>query len=114
IREGAQALAQVMRGVGLEAQIIETAFNPVVLGRLGQDASLPTVMLYGHYDVQPPEPLEAWTTPPFEPAIRNRRIYARGASDNKGQHFAQLMAIESLLAVRGKLPCNIIVMVDGE
>lgn len=114
IREGAQALAQVIRGVGLEAQIIETAFNPVVLGRLGQDASLPTVMLYGHYDVQPPEPLEDWTTPPFEPAIRNRRIYARGAGDNKGQHFAQLMAVESLLAMRKKLPCNIIVMVDGE
>lgn len=114
IRDGAVALSSVMTAVGLDAQIIETEFNPVVLGRLGNKKSAPTVLLYGHYDVQPPEPLDAWITPPFEPSIRNNRIYARGAGDNKGQHFAQLMAIESLLAVRKELPCNVIFMIDGE
>jgi acetylornithine deacetylase/succinyl-diaminopimelate desuccinylase-like protein len=71
-------------------------------------------MLYGHYDVQPPDPLELWVSPPFEPTVRDGRLYARGVGDNKGQHFAQLLALESLLAVRGKLPLNVIVLLEGE
>jgi len=71
-------------------------------------------MFYGHYDVQPPEPLDLWDSPPFEPTIRNGRIYARGVGDNKGQHFAQLLAIESWLKVHGELPCNLIVLLEGE
>jgi acetylornithine deacetylase/succinyl-diaminopimelate desuccinylase-like protein len=74
----------------------------------------PTILLYGHYDVQPPDPLELWESPPFEPTVRNGRIYARGIGDNKGQHFAQLLAIESHLAVHGELPCNIIFLLEGE
>ena len=74
----------------------------------------PTVLLYGHYDVQPPEPLDDWITPPFEPTIRDGRLYARGVGDNKGQHFAQILALESLLAVHGRLPCNVIVLLEGE
>ena len=74
----------------------------------------PTVLLYGHYDVQPPDPLEEWLSPPFEPTIRDGRIYARGVGDNKGQHFAQMLALEALLACRGALPCNVKVLLEGE
>lgn len=86
----------------------------MVLGERTVSPELPTVLLYGHYDVQPPDPLEAWISPPFEPEIRDGRIYARGAGDNKGQHFAQILALESLLACRGTLPCNVKVLLEGE
>ena len=84
------------------------------MGRRDDAPGAPTVLLYGHYDVQPPDPLEAWISPPFEPTLRNGRLYARGVGDNKGQHFAQLLAIEVLLEVYGKLPCNVIVLLEGE
>jgi acetylornithine deacetylase/succinyl-diaminopimelate desuccinylase-like protein len=71
-------------------------------------------LLYGHYDVQPPDPLDAWISPPFEPTIRDGRVYARGVGDNKGQHFAQILAIESHLAVQGELPCNVLFLLEGE
>jgi acetylornithine deacetylase/succinyl-diaminopimelate desuccinylase-like protein len=86
----------------------------MVLGRWEKKPSAPTVLLYGHYDVQPPEPLDEWISPPFQPTIRGGRIYARGVGDNKGQHFAQLMAIESHFAVHGELPCNLIFLLEGE
>jgi acetylornithine deacetylase/succinyl-diaminopimelate desuccinylase-like protein len=74
----------------------------------------PTLLIYGHYDVQPPEPLEEWITPPFSPTIRDGYVYARGASDDKGQFFTYLKAIEAVLAVAGKLPINVKVLVEGE
>ncbi len=86
----------------------------MVLGKRVGVPGAPTVLLYGHYDVQPPEPLDAWLSPPFEPTIRDGRIYARGAGDNKGQHFAQLLALESLLACYGRFPCNVLVLLEGE
>jgi len=86
----------------------------MVLGQRFDAPGKPTVLLYGHYDVQPPDPLEEWLSPPFEPTIRDGRIYARGVGDNKGQHFAQLLAIEALLATTDKLPCNVIVLLEGE
>ena len=100
--------------LGMDAQLMPTAGWPMVLGRRKDVPDGPTVLLYGHYDVQPPDPLEAWISPPFEPAIRDGRIYGRGVGDNKGQHFAQLLAIESWLAVAGALPCNVIVLLEGE
>jgi acetylornithine deacetylase/succinyl-diaminopimelate desuccinylase-like protein len=72
------------------------------------------VLLYGHYDVQPADPLEKWISPPFEPTIRDGRLYARGVGDNKGQHFAQILALESHLKVNGELPCNVILLLEGE
>lgn len=114
IREGAEKVAELARRAGLSTEIVETSVNPVVLARSPVRAGLPTVMFYGHYDVQPPEPLETWTTPPFEPSLRDGRIFARGAGDNKGQHFAQLMAIEAMNTTHGELPCNVIFMLDGE
>lgn len=114
IAEGADYIAEVMRQMGLAVRIMPTAGWPMVFGEYITQAAAPTVLLYGHYDVQPPDPLDAWITPPFEPTIRDGRLYARGVGDNRGQHFAQLMALESLLACRGTLPCNVKVLLEGE
>jgi acetylornithine deacetylase/succinyl-diaminopimelate desuccinylase-like protein len=100
--------------LGFEAQLMPTPGWPLVLGRRFDQPNTPTVLLYGHYDVQSPDPLDEWISPPFEPTIRNGRLYARGVGDNKGQHFAQILALESLLAVHSQLPCNVIVLLEGE
>ncbi len=114
MRHGAEALAQHAERVGLRAELLECGGPPALLATSPPVAGAPTILLYGHYDVQPPEPLEAWTTPPFEPEVRNGRIYARGAGDNKGQHFAHLKAIEVVRRVAGSLPVNVKLLVDGE
>lgn len=114
IAEVAAMLVGMLDALGMEAEAIATQGHPMVLGRRGTDPAKPTVLFYGHYDVQPPEPLEAWHSPPFEPTIRDGRIYARGVGDNKGQHFAQLLAIESWLEVHDDLPCNILFLLEGE
>ena len=112
--EVADYLADWLTRLGMETRLMPTPGWPLVLGKRIHTERKSTVLLYGHYDVQPPDPLEAWITPPFEPTIRDGRIYARGAGDNKGQHFAQILAIESLLACFGELPCNVIVLLEGE
>ncbi|MEP3279841.1 MAG: M20/M25/M40 family metallo-hydrolase [Stappiaceae bacterium] len=114
IREVANLLVAQLTDLGMEARLIESSGHPFVFGRRDVDPAKPTVLLYGHYDVQPPDPLEAWISPPFEPTIRNGRIYARGVGDNKGQHFAQLLALETHLAVTGDLPCNVMFLLEGE
>ena len=114
IGEVAEYIAGVMSQMGLAVQIMPTNGWPMVFGEYTVRPDAPTVLLYGHYDVQPPDPLEEWLSPPFEPTIRNGRLYARGVGDNKGQHFAQLMALESLLVCRGTLPCNVKVLLEGE
>jgi len=114
IREGAQVLCEAMTRASLKAEIIETPFHPVVVGKSAMVTGRRTILWYGHYDVQPAEPLDQWVTPPFEPRERDGRIYARGAGDNKGQHFAFLMALETLAAMGESALCNIIMVVDGE
>lgn len=114
IREVSEILVGMLSGFGMQAEAIATDGHPMVLARWDGAPGKPTVLLYGHYDVQPPEPLEKWLSPPFEPTIRDGRLYARGVGDNKGQHFAQLLAIESHLAVHGRLPCNVVVLLEGE
>jgi acetylornithine deacetylase/succinyl-diaminopimelate desuccinylase-like protein len=114
IAETADHVAGIMRAAGLSTRLIPTAGWPAVFGERLNVEGAPTVLLYGHYDVQPPEPLEAWVSPPFEPEIRDGRIYARGVADNKGQHLAQIFALETLLAVRNELPCNVKVLLEGE
>jgi acetylornithine deacetylase/succinyl-diaminopimelate desuccinylase-like protein len=114
IAEVGAMLLDMLTGLGLEARSIPTKRHPMILGRWDKKPCAPTVLLYGHYDVQPPEPLELWLSPPFEPTIRDGRIWARGIGDNKGQHFAQLLAIEAHLAVTGTLPCNVVVLLEGE
>ncbi|WP_292255875.1 M20/M25/M40 family metallo-hydrolase [Mesorhizobium sp.] len=114
IREVSGILVNMLRRLDLDARAIPTAGYPMVVGRWGQAPRAPTILFYGHYDVQPPDPLEAWMSPPFEPAVRDGRVYARGAGDNKGQHFAQILAIESYLKVHGRLPCNVLLLLEGE
>jgi acetylornithine deacetylase/succinyl-diaminopimelate desuccinylase-like protein len=114
IAEVAEILVDMLKNMGFDTRAVPTKGHPMILGHRRKTPGAPTVLLYGHYDVQPPDPLEAWTSPPFEPTIRNGRLYARGAGDNKGQHFAQLLAIESHLAVHGELPCNVIFLLEGE
>lgn len=114
-RRAAEWLQEKMADAGLDASLHETAGHPVVLGEwrtAGDDA--PTLLIYGHYDVQPPEPLELWTSPAFEPEIRDGRIYARGSVDDKGQLYLHIKAIEAHLAANGSLPVNVVVLAEGE
>jgi len=95
-------------------ELFKTDGNPIVYGELITDESKPTVLVYGHYDVQPPDPMELWETPPFEPTIRNGDIYARGASDDKGQSFTHVKALESYLETETDFPVNIKFIFEGE
>ena len=95
------------------AEVYPTHGNPIVYGEKVIDKSLPTILIYGHYDVQPPEPLEQWVSKPFEPEIRDGKIFARGADDDKGQLFMHLKAFEMMTAT-GTLPCNVKFMIEGE
>ncbi len=114
-RGAAEWLAQRLRDAGLEAELRETPGHPVVLGHWrGAGPDSPTVLIYGHYDVQPPEPLEEWTSPPFEPTERDGRVYARGSADDKGQLYMHVKALEAHLATQGSLPVNVIVLAEGE
>jgi acetylornithine deacetylase/succinyl-diaminopimelate desuccinylase-like protein len=112
--EAAGHARDLVAAAGLEAEVAETAGWPLVLGRRAAGAGTPTVLVYGHYDVQPPDPVDAWSSPPFEPQVRGGRLYGRGGADNKGQHLAHLLAVESLLATRGELPCTVKLLLDGE
>ncbi len=96
-----------------KAEVISTEGHPVVYAEKSIDSSLPTVLVYGHYDVQPAEPLELWASEPFEPEVRGGKIYGRGADDDKGQMFMQLKAFE-LMNNTGTLPCNVKFMIEGE
>ena len=115
VRRAAEWLAQSMRAASLSAEIHPTAGHPVVLGEWrGAAPGAPTVLIYGHYDVQPAEPLNLWTSPAFEPTVRDGRIYARGATDDKGQLFLHVKALEAHLAARGSLPINVVIVAEGE
>ena len=104
-----------MQGAGLDASIHDTKGHPIVLGEWkGAGENAPTVLIYGHYDVQPAEPLDLWTTPPFEPTIRDGRVYARGSVDDKGQLHLHIKAIEAYTRTAGSLPVNVIVVAEGE
>jgi acetylornithine deacetylase/succinyl-diaminopimelate desuccinylase-like protein len=113
----AEWLVRHCQSIGLESQLCETPGNPVVLAktpRTQPGGSRPHYLVYGHYDVQPPEPFELWKTPPFEPRIEGRAIYARGATDNKGQNLAHLKAVEAYLKTGTELPCDLTFVLEGE
>jgi acetylornithine deacetylase/succinyl-diaminopimelate desuccinylase-like protein len=115
VRECAEWLVDHLDSMGVdEARLEETDGHPIVYGEHIEDPSAPTLLVYGHYDVQPPDPLDEWETPPFEPDVRDDKIFARGATDNKGQHFAHLKAIETHLETNGSLPVNIKLLIEGE
>ena len=111
----ARWIADHMRSIGLQnVQIIPTPGHPVIYAEWLGVPGKPTVLFYGHYDVQPPEPLELWTSPPFEATVRGDNLYARGAADDKGQVFIHLKSIEAYLRNGGTLPVNIKLLVEGE
>ena len=115
VRRAARWLRDRMEGAGLQAELHDTDGHPIVLGEWrGAGSDAPTVLVYGHYDVQPPEPLEEWASPPFEPEMRDGRIYARGATDDKGQFYLHVKALEVLLDRHGTLPVNVVVLAEGE
>jgi acetylornithine deacetylase/succinyl-diaminopimelate desuccinylase-like protein len=114
VKRCAEAVQQYMLQAGCDhAEICPTPGHPIVFGEKIKDPSLPTVLVYGHYDVQPPEPLELWQTGPFEPEVRDGKIYARGACDDKGQMFMHIKALE-VMAKTDSLPCNVKIMIEGE
>jgi acetylornithine deacetylase/succinyl-diaminopimelate desuccinylase-like protein len=114
-RRAAETLAAELRRIGIEnVHLVETKGHPLVYGDWLHARGKPTVLCYGHYDVQPADPLDEWQTPPFEPTVRNGNLYARGAVDDKGQVWAQVKALESLLAAQHALPLNVRVLVEGE
>ncbi|MEI8233644.1 MAG: dipeptidase [Verrucomicrobiota bacterium] len=107
-------LERKFRGMGLEARAYPTAGHPIVVARSQPKPDRRTLLIYGHYDVQPADPLEEWRTPPFEPALKDGIVYARGATDNKGQILAHILGVEKTLREKGELPVNIIFLVEGE
>ncbi len=114
-RKAAEVLAAELKRIGMEnVRLLETEGHPLVYADWLHAAGKPTALMYGHYDVQPPDPLDEWLSPPFEPTVRDGNIYARGAVDDKGQVVAQVKALESLLAATGRLPLNMRVLLEGE
>jgi acetylornithine deacetylase/succinyl-diaminopimelate desuccinylase-like protein len=114
-RRAAEWLVERMLEAGLEiAELLPTPGHPVVLGEWRGAPGAPTLLVYGHYDVQPPEPLDEWDSPPFEPVVRDDRLYARGSVDDKGQLYLHLKAVEAHIAVNGALPVNVVFLIEGE
>ncbi len=115
VARAAQWVADGLKQAGLEnIEIIPTEHHPLVYADWLHAPGKPTVLCYGHYDVQPPDPVELWHTPPFEPTLRDGNLYARGSADDKGQMYMHVKAMEALMAVHGKLPVNVKFIVEGE
>lgn len=114
VRRAAEFVREKLTAAGLEAYTVDTPRHPVVFAEYHAGDDKPTVLVYGHYDVQPAEPLELWTSPPFEPVVEGGKIFARGASDDKGQMYAHIKGAEAVLAVDGSLPVNLKFLLEGE
>jgi acetylornithine deacetylase/succinyl-diaminopimelate desuccinylase-like protein len=114
-RKAAEWLAAELRRIGAQrVEVSETGGHPMVVGERIEDPALPTIVVYGHYDVQPGDPLDLWKTSPFEPIVRDGRMLGRGSADDKGQILIHLAALEALLSTRGKLPVNVKYLFEGE
>ncbi|MDI3342077.1 MAG: dipeptidase [Sphaerobacter sp.] len=115
VRRAAEWLADYLRRIGVpEVELLPTERNPVVFGAWHVDDAQPTALIYGHYDVQPPDPLDLWTSPPFEPVVRDGKVYARGAADDKGGVMLALQGVEAVVRTRGKPPINLKFFFEGE
>jgi acetylornithine deacetylase/succinyl-diaminopimelate desuccinylase-like protein len=114
MRACAEWLCRRLAQAGLTARVEETGGHPSVLASTSRVPSKKNVLIYGHYDVQPPDPLQEWTTPPFDPAIRDGRVFARGSTDNKGQILAHILGVEETLARGGESPVNVTFLIEGE
>src|SRR6266704_3461870 len=112
--ECADWLVNKLNRIGLQTQLVPTKRHPIVVARNEHRPGRRTVMIYGHYDVQPVDPVELWTTPPFEPRLENGIVFARGSTDNKGQIFAHILGVEEALRDGGELPVNLIFLIEGE
>lgn len=110
----AQWLTDHLKGIGFKTSLVKTKGHPLVYAEYKAGKNLPTIMYYGHYDVQPPEPLELWKSDPFKAEIRGGAIYARGACDDKGQTFAHIKGLEAVLKTEEKLPVNVKMLIEGE
>jgi acetylornithine deacetylase/succinyl-diaminopimelate desuccinylase-like protein len=114
LNECADWLVKKLKAIGLEAQLVPTAGHPVVWARNKHQPGRRTVLIYGHYDVQPPDPLELWDSPPFEPVLKNGYVFARGATDNKGQILSHILGIQETIEKNGDLPVNVDLVIEGE
>ena len=114
VRDCAEWLSKKLEVVGLESKLVPTPGHPVVWARNKHRGDRPTVLIYGHYDVQPPDPLELWDSPPFEPVLKNGYVFARGATDNKGQILSHIVGIQETLQKDGDLPVNVDLVIEGE
>lgn len=114
VRRAADWLAARMNRAGLKPEVVQTGRHPIVVASTTPVPGAPVVLVYGHYDVQPPDPLDEWTTPPFEPSIRDGKVFARGATDDKGQCLTHLLSTEAWLATRGNLPVQLKFLIEGE
>src|SRR6202171_5991117 len=114
VNECAQWLVKKLTSIGLETQLVPTAGHPVVWARNKHQPGRRSVMIYGHYDVQPPDPLDLWESPPFEPVLKNGYVFARGATDNKGQILSHILGVQEALEQNGDLPANLHFVIEGE
>jgi acetylornithine deacetylase/succinyl-diaminopimelate desuccinylase-like protein len=115
VRRCAVHIANHLESIGMKhVEVVSTEGHPIVYAEWLEAPGKPTALLYGHYDVQPPEPLDLWKSPPFEPTLRDGKLYARGAVDDKGQVYMHLKAIEAHMRVNGKLPINLKLVIEGE
>ena len=114
VRDCAEWLSKKLEVVGLESKLVPTAGHPVVWARNKHRSDRPTVLIYGHYDVQPPDPLELWDSPPFEPVLKNGYVFARGATDNKGQIFSHILGLQETIEKNRDLPVNVDLVIEGE
>ena len=113
-REAAAWLVDHLRQIGLAVELIETSGHPIVYAESPPVPGKPVVLVYGHYDVQPPDPLDEWATPPFEPSIRDGKVFARGATDDKGQMLTHVKSVQAWLAAEGQLPLQVKLLIEGE
>ncbi|MHC1726896.1 MAG: M20/M25/M40 family metallo-hydrolase [Syntrophobacteraceae bacterium] len=114
IRQASEWVLDQLKKCGFIGKIYQTERHPVVIARSPEISGAPVLLIYGHYDVQPPDPLNEWKTPPFSPEVRDGYIYARGATDDKGQLLTYIKAIEATLGAGERLPLNLIFLVEGE
>ena len=114
VRECAEWVSQKLAAIGLESKVVPTAGHPIVWARNKHQPGRRTVLIYGHYDVQPPDPLELWDSPPFEPVLKEGYVFARGATDNKGQILSHILGIQETIEQNRELPVNLHLVIEGE
>jgi len=114
VRDCANWVSDKLGKIGLESKVVSTPGHPIVWARNKHKSGRPTVLIYGHYDVQPPDPLELWDSPPFEPVLKDGYVFARGATDNKGQIFSHILGLQETIEKNGDLPVNVHLVIEGE